>query len=40
MVMAKVYREGNSWKLQAIGEGIQAKHPGEAAPQLGRFLAT
>lgn len=38
MVMAKVYREGSEWKLQAIGEGIQAKHPGEAAPQLGRFL--
>ena len=27
MVMAKVYREGSDWKLQAIGEGIQAKHP-------------
>ncbi|NLU63979.1 TerD family protein [Rhodococcus sp. HNM0563] len=40
MVMAKVYRQGSEWKLQAIGEGIQAKHPGEAAPQLGRFLAS
>ena len=40
MVMAKVYRQGSEWKLQAIGEGIQAKHPGEAAPQLVRFLAT
>ena len=38
MVMAKVYRVGSEWKLQAIGEGIQAKHPGEAAPQLGRFV--
>ncbi|MGV9866514.1 TerD family protein [Rhodococcus koreensis] len=38
MVMAKVYRVGGEWKLQAIGEGIQAKHAGEAAPQLGRFL--
>ncbi|MEE2030559.1 TerD family protein [Rhodococcus chondri] len=38
MVMAKVYRAGGEWKLQAVGEGIQAKHPGEAAPQLGRFL--
>jgi len=38
MVMAKVYRQGSEWKLQAIGEGMQAKHPGEAAPQLGRFL--
>jgi stress response protein SCP2 len=40
MVMAKVYRQGSEWKLQAIGEGIQAKHPGEAAPQLGRFLVS
>ncbi|MBS9374752.1 TerD family protein [Rhodococcus sp. B50] len=40
MVMAKVYRQGSEWKLQAIGEGMQAKHPGEAAPQLGRFLAS
>lgn len=37
MVMAKVFRSGGDWKLQAIGEGIQAKHPGEAAPQLARF---
>ncbi|MRH86458.1 stress protein [Nocardia sp. SYP-A9097] len=40
MAMAKVYRTGNTqdWKLEALGEGIQAKHPGEAVPQLGRFL--
>ncbi|MFR9750388.1 TerD family protein [Nocardia sp. 004] len=38
MAMAKVYRRGNDWKLQALGEGFQAKHPGEAIPQLGRFL--
>ncbi|WP_433757758.1 TerD family protein [Nocardia sp. CA-135398] len=38
MAMAKVFRVGNDWKLQALGEGIQAKHPGEAVPQLGRFL--
>ncbi len=38
IVMAKVYRQGGDWKLQAIGEGMQAKHPGEAAPQLGRFV--
>ncbi|MCU1646643.1 MAG: ral stress protein [Nocardia sp.] len=40
MAMAKVYRPSGSqdWKLQAIGEGFQAKHPGEAVPQLGRFL--
>ncbi|WP_054815305.1 TerD family protein [Nocardia arizonensis] len=39
MAMAKVFRVGGDWKLQAIGEGFQAKHPGEAIPQLGRFLA-
>ncbi len=40
MAMAKVYRAGgtNDWKMEAIGEGFQAKHPGEAVPQLGRFL--
>ncbi|WP_405134226.1 TerD family protein [Nocardia sp. NBC_01388] len=40
MAMAKVYRPNGSqeWKLEAIGEGFQAKHPGEAVPQLGRFL--
>ncbi|MDH6284133.1 TerD family protein [Prescottella agglutinans] len=38
MVMAKVFRGADGWKLQAIGEGIAAKHPGEAAPQLHRFI--
>ncbi|MGO4615344.1 TerD family protein [Nocardia sp. 2YAB30] len=38
MAMAKLFRVGNDWKLQALGEGFQAKHPGEAVPQLGRFL--
>lgn len=38
MVMAKVFRGPDGWKLQAIGEGIQAKHAREAAPQLPRFL--
>ncbi|MFC6011510.1 TerD family protein [Nocardia lasii] len=38
MAMAKVYRVGGDWKLQALGEGFNAKHPGEAVPQLGRFL--
>lgn len=38
MAMAKVYRVGGDWKLQALGDGFQAKHPGEAVPQLGRFL--
>ncbi|UGT59187.1 TerD family protein [Nocardia asteroides] len=38
MAMAKIYRAGNDWKFVALGEGFQAKHPGEAVPQLGRFL--
>ena len=37
MVMAKVFRGPDGWKLQAIGEGIAAKHPGEAAPLLPPF---
>jgi stress response protein SCP2 len=39
VVMAKVFREGGTWKLQAIGEGITARHAGEAIPQLQRFLS-
>ncbi|WP_089248584.1 TerD family protein [Rhodococcoides kyotonense] len=38
LVMAKVFREGGNWKLQAIGDGINAKHAGEAVPQLGKYL--
>lgn len=38
MVMAKFFRSGQDWKMQAIGEGITAKHAGEAVPQLSRFL--
>lgn len=38
MVMAKFFRSGGDWKLQAIGEPIQAKHVGEAAPLLPRFV--
>ncbi|MEU7138771.1 TerD family protein [Nocardia sp. NPDC046473] len=40
MAMAKVFRVGDDWKMQAIGEGFHAKHPGQAIPQLGRFIAT
>ncbi|BEK90632.1 TerD family protein [Nocardia seriolae] len=38
MAMAKVFRSGGEWRLEAIGEGFQAQHPGEAVPQLGRFI--
>ncbi|GGK53953.1 TerD family protein [Nocardia camponoti] len=37
--MAKVFRSSGDWKLQAIGEPFNAKHPGEAVPQLTRFVA-
>ncbi|GLP72941.1 transport-associated protein [Mycobacterium antarcticum] len=40
MVMAKFFRAAGDWKLQAIGEPIQAKHVGEAAPLLPRFVAS
>lgn len=38
MVMAKVYRQGQDWKLQAVGEPMQARTPNEAMTQLTRFL--
>ncbi|MGV9832727.1 TerD family protein [Nocardia niigatensis] len=38
IAMAKVFRTNGEWSLQAMGEGFQAKHPGEAVPQLGRFI--
>jgi stress response protein SCP2 len=38
MVMAKVYRDGGGWQMQAIGEGIKARTPSDAFPQLPRFL--
>ncbi|MGI8592570.1 MAG: TerD family protein [Nakamurella sp.] len=38
MVMAKVFRESGNWKLQAIGEGMQARTPIDAVPQLIPFL--
>jgi stress response protein SCP2 len=37
MLMAKVYREGNGWKMMAIGEGMQAKTPLDVMPMLGNF---
>lgn len=38
MVMAKVFRSGTDWKLEAIGEGIHAKTPSQATKQLHRFI--
>lgn len=39
LVMARLYRDGGQWKMQAIGEGLHAKVPSEALPQLGKYLA-
>jgi stress response protein SCP2 len=38
MVMAKLHRDGNSWKMTAIGEPVNGKQPLELIPVLGRFL--
>jgi stress response protein SCP2 len=38
LVMAKIYRAGGGWQLQAIGEGLQARTPIAAAPLLTRWL--
>ncbi len=38
MVMARVFRESGNWKLQAIGEGIQARTPIDAMSKLGSFV--
>jgi stress response protein SCP2 len=38
LAMAKIYRGDGGWKLQALGEGLQARTPIEAAPLLTRWL--
>jgi stress response protein SCP2 len=38
LAMAKIYRADGGWKLQALGEGLQARTPIEAAPLLARWL--
>jgi stress response protein SCP2 len=37
MIMAKVYRDGTAWKMQAIGEGAQGKTPLDLVPHLTRL---
>jgi stress response protein SCP2 len=39
MIMARVYRQGSTWKLQAVGEGMQARTPADSLPALARYLA-
>ncbi|NNH06463.1 stress protein [Cellulomonas fimi] len=38
MLMARVYRHGSAWKLQAVGEGMQARVPTDTLPALARYL--
>jgi stress response protein SCP2 len=38
MAMAKIFRDGEQWKLRAIGEGIAVKIPTESLEALRRFL--
>jgi len=37
MVMAKVYRDGGAWKMQAIGEGAQGRTALDLVPHLVRL---
>jgi tellurium resistance protein TerZ len=38
MAMAKIFRDGEQWRLRAIGEGIAVKIPTESVDALRRFL--
>lgn len=38
MAMAKIFRDGEQWRLRAIGEGIAVKIPTESVEALRRFL--
>ncbi len=38
MLVAKLHREHGAWKLQALGQPIQASHPLEAVDQIGPYL--
>lgn len=38
MIMARVYRAGRDWKLEAVGKAIQARNPLQALDQLGEAV--
>ena len=38
LVMVKLFRDGQQWRLRAIGEGIDAKIPAESIEAMKRFL--
>lgn len=38
LAMAKIYRDGGTWRLQAIGEGIAVTQPAKSIEALKRFV--
>ncbi len=38
LVMAKLFRDGDHWRLRAIGQGVAVTVPTESIDQLTRFL--
>ncbi|WP_370246479.1 TerD family protein [Nocardioides sp.] len=38
LAMARMYRQGDIWQFQAIGEGLQAKTPLDALPHLAKYV--
>ena len=38
LVMLKIFRDGEGWRLRAIGEGIPAKVPAESIEAMKKFL--
>ena len=38
LAMAKIYRDGDTWRLKAIGEGIAVTQPARSVEALQRFL--
>jgi stress response protein SCP2 len=38
LVMVKIFRDGDRWRLRAIGEGIDARIPAESIEAMKRFL--
>ncbi|MEO6881818.1 MAG: TerD family protein [Mycobacteriaceae bacterium] len=40
MIMARVYRKGSDWKLEAVGSAMQARNPLQAVEQVSRYVAT
>ncbi len=39
MIMARVYRQGGDWKLEAVGQSMQARNPLQSVEQVTRYVA-